>query len=84
MITSATRDLMNQRQKKSNREINALMSILRNQLPRQYWLIAQSLRLSAEGDLTDILAIVKFQQGLTYDVGASGQLRSSAMTENQN
>ncbi|MBA3994179.1 MAG: hypothetical protein C0469_11680, partial [Cyanobacteria bacterium DS2.3.42] len=75
MITSATRELMNQRQKKSNREINALMPILRNQLPRQYWLIAQSLRLSAEGDLTDILAIVKFQQGLTYDVGASGQLK---------
>ncbi len=75
LITSATLELMNQRQKASNREINALLPILRNQLPRQYWLIAQALRLSAEGDLVDIQAIVAFQQGVAYDVGASGQLK---------
>jgi tRNA A-37 threonylcarbamoyl transferase component Bud32 len=75
LITSATLELMNQRQKASNREINALLPILRNQLPRQYWLIAQALRLSAEGALVDIQAIVTFQQGVAYDVGASGQLK---------
>jgi serine/threonine protein kinase len=63
MLSSATLDLINQRQKESDRKINALLPILRNQLPPQYWAVAQSLRLSGEVDLTDIRAIIKFNQG---------------------
>lgn|GEM_PF-5516218 len=61
LITAATIDLMSQRQKESSKKINLLLPILRNQLPSQYWAIAQSLRLSAENDLIDILAIVSFE-----------------------
>lgn len=64
LITAATLDLMSQRQKESSKKINLLLPILRNQLPSQYWAIAQSLRLSAEDDLIDILAIVSFEKKL--------------------
>jgi len=69
ILSSATLDLINQRQKESDRKINSLLPILRNQLPPQYWAIAQSLRLSGEADLTDIRAIIKFNQGFN-DGGA--------------
>jgi len=64
LITAATLDLMSQRQKESSKKINLLLPILRNQLPCQYWAIAQSLRLSAEDDLIDILAVVSFEKRL--------------------
>lgn len=64
LLTAATLDLMSQRQKESSKKINSLLPILRNQLPSQYWAIAQSLRLSAENDLIDILAIVSFEKKL--------------------
>ncbi len=80
LIASATLDLINQRQKESNRQINTLLPMLCNQLPRQYWAIAQSLRLSAEVDLTDIQAINKFQQGESVPVGPAGDLKELSET----
>lgn len=64
LITAATLDLMSQRQKESMRKINLLLPLLRSQLPCQYWAIAQSLRLSAEDDLIDILAKVSIAKSI--------------------
>lgn len=78
MISSATLDLINQRQKEADRQINALLPILRNQLPPQYWAVAQSLRISGEVDLTDIRAIIKFNKNFgdgPLSAGPTDELR---------
>lgn len=67
LLANATRELMKQRQKASDRKLNTLLPMLRNQLPRQHWAIAQGLRLSADVDLLDTQAIISFRKKLQME-----------------